>query len=299
MRILVTGAAGFIGSHLVEGLLADGHRVTAADNLSGGVNNISHLRGQIDFVIGDLLDQVVREAAMDGVEVVLHQAAIPSVPASISDPIKTHMNGSHLTALLLESARQAGVRRFVQASTCAVYGDGPTEERSQLAPKSPYAAEKAAAEDMARAYADCYEMDACSLRYFNVYGPRQNAAYAGVITRISDSVRLGDKMTVFGDGSSVRDYVFVSDVVRANVMAATCRERLAGGCFNVGTGLGTTVLELIKAAEAASGKKVHYDHGERRHEILASVASTATTSRVLGFSSAVGLKDWLSRLLGQ
>ncbi len=295
MRALVTGAAGFIGRHLTEALIADGATVVGVDNMSGGGEFVHDYLG---FVEADLLNPEVRDAATRGIDVVFHQAAIPSVMMSISNPLTTHENGSHLTALLLESARKNGVKRFIQASTCAVYGDmGASREDEGLDIKSPYAAEKAAAESMAAAYSDCYEMDTCSLRYFNVYGPRQNPVYAGVITRLCESVSQGKKFTIFGDGKSVRDYIHVSDIVRANLLAASSKSRIAGRGFNVGTGVGTSVLELIRTFEDVSGRKIEYEHGEKRHEILESRAVTSLARSLLGFSAEVPLKDGLTRIL--
>lgn len=254
MKSLVTGAAGFIGSHLVEALLELGFPVIGVDNLSTGkLDNIKDfaLKRDFQFIKGDLRDEGIRQKAMDGVEAVFHLAAIPSVPKSVRDPLATHSNGADLTMKLLEEAMRRKINRFVYSSSCAVYGNPeslPLNERLLPKPLCPYAADKLSGEHQLAAFYHCYGMETVSLRYFNVYGPRQDfsSPYSGAIAKFCTQVLLNEPATINGDGKQTRDFVYVKDVVRANITAATCGPGLLqGDAINIGTGKACDVNSLL------------------------------------------------------
>ena len=223
MQILITGGAGFIGSHSVAAALAAGHTVRVFDNLSSGDH--ANLPASVDLTVGDVTDPAAVDAAVAGCDAVLHLAALVSVPQSMREPEATFQINAAGTANVLDAARRAGVRRFVLASTCAVYGDlsGVHDETSPTQPLSPYAGSKLMAETWAGVYARAYAMQTVVLRYFNVYGPRQRAdsPYSGVIARWCTAAGAGAPCRIFGDGSQTRDFVSVHDVAAANLSALT------------------------------------------------------------------------------
>ena len=223
MQILITGGAGFIGSHSVAAALAAGHTVRVFDNLSSG--DRANLPANVDLTVGDVTDPAAVDAAVAGCDAVLHLAALVSVPQSMREPEATFQINAAGTANVLDAARRAGVRRFVLASTCAVYGDlsGVHDETSPTQPLSPYAGSKLMAETWAGVYARAYGMQTVVLRYFNVYGPRQRAdsPYSGVIARWCTAASAGAPCRIFGDGSQTRDFVSVHDVAAANLLALT------------------------------------------------------------------------------
>jgi len=234
--------------------------VRVVDNFATGKHgNLGPFGRRIEMVEGDLLDEDVREQALRGVDLVFHEAAIPSVPRSVEDPLAAHRNGAHVTILLLESARQAGVRRLVFASSSSAYGDTPRlpkHEGMSPTPLSPYAATKVACEQYVRAYALCYQLDTVSLRYFNVFGPRQDPSsqYSGVIARFCLAFCSEDGLTIFGDGEQSRDFTYVENVVRANLLAACHPHPLRGEAFNVGAGQRTTLNELLALLNQITGQ---------------------------------------------
>ncbi|HIQ02466.1 MAG TPA: SDR family NAD(P)-dependent oxidoreductase, partial [Anaerolineales bacterium] len=248
---LVTGGAGFIGSHLVEALVARGERARVLDDFSTGRwENLAAVTGQVEVIEGDVRDRAAAARAVDGVEVVIHLAAIPSVQASVEDPQRVMAVNCTGTLNLLEAARAAGVRRFVFASSAAVYGDQtdlPLREDLPPDPLSPYAASKAAGEALCRAYFASYGLPTVVLRFFNVYGPRQDprSPYSGVISIFVERMRQGLPPVIYGDGEQTRDFVYVGDVVEAVVRAAE-REEAVGEVFNIAGGRQTSVLELVK-----------------------------------------------------
>ncbi|MBE7491459.1 MAG: SDR family NAD(P)-dependent oxidoreductase [Planctomycetes bacterium] len=303
--VLVTGAAGFIGSHLCDGLLAAGYRVRGADNLSfGSAENLAHARAQSHFEFHnvDLTDPAACERVCAGAGFVLHHAALASVPTSMADPLRCHRNTLDTTVNVLAAARQAGVRRVVIASSASVYGACPAAligEDLPLDPLSPYAAAKAAGEQYARAFARM-GLDTVILRYFNVYGPRQrpDSGYSGVISAFAARAAANTPLTVFGDGLQTRDFVHVSDVVRANLAAITRPKPLAGVALNIGTGQSVNLLELARAVGAALGRPVQVRHEPARPgDIRHSCADIARARRVLGFEPQVGLEQGLKELL--
>ncbi|MER3413453.1 MAG: hypothetical protein C4341_04295 [Armatimonadota bacterium] len=299
-RALVTGGAGFIGSHLVEGLLGRGIRVTVLDNLSTGkVENLP--KGSVRFIEGSILDEGVLADAVEGASVVFHLAASVSVPESVDNPSESLRTNSHGTAMALEAARKAGVRRFIYSSSSAVYGDGPVmPKREDHAPDpiSPYAAGKLAGEAFVRAYAACFGMDCASLRYFNVFGPRQRAdsPYAAVVPIFLARIREGKPLHVFGDGEQTRDFTFVSDVVRANLCALDA-ERLNGGAYNVACGEQVSVNQLIEEMKRIAGRDVPVEHlSPRAGDVKHSVADVSLAARDLRYRPEVTWREGLRRM---
>lgn len=287
---LVTGAAGFIGSHLVETLVARGERVTALD-----LKPLSGPKGP-RVIQGDIRDSDQCRKACNGVDFVLHQAAQCSVPASIKDPLSTHETNVTGFLNMLLAARDAGVKRFVFASSCAVYGNSekrPNSEKRTGNFLSPYALSKY----MDELYANMFGIETIGLRYFNVYGPRQdpNGAYAAVIPRWITALLKGEQVTVFGDGETTRDFVFVGDVVKANLLAATIDKADAiGQVYNVASGNSVslnTLHSLICKAIGIKAQPVYADF--RAGDIRHSGADTSKARRLLGFEASVSLEEGL------
>lgn len=272
MNVLVTGGAGFIGSHSVEALLADGAQVRVLDNFSTGKRSNLPSKANLETVQGDIRDAQAVGKAMVGITHVLHLAAQVSVPASIVDPVGSsqHNLGGFLN--VLDAARRVGVKRFVYASSAAVYGAPdklPLDENSTVAPLSPYGLEKLINDQYAALYGHLYQLSSLGLRYFNVYGPRQDPAspYAGVISRFAAAMDKGDTLRVFGDGGQTRDFIFVKDVAQLNLRAL--KSDTAGVC-NIATGHSVTLLELINtlAQCAACTAQIRYEAsatGDIRH----------------------------------
>ncbi len=296
--ILVTGGAGFIGSHIVRALLDAGEAVRVLDNLSTGrADNLAGL--PVDFVRGDIGDAATVARAVAGVRAVCHHAAMISVPRSVEDPLGSHRTNVDGTLTVLEAARKAGVRRFVLASSAAIYGDEPSlpkSEQSPQRPQSPYAIHKLIGEQYLRLYHDLYGMDTLSLRYFNVYGPRQDPAspYAAVIPLFIAALRDGRRPTVFGDGRQTRDFVYVGDVARANV-AALNASAPGGRVINVAGGRRIDLLELLETL----GRIFAVDPEplfapERPGDVRHSVAAVEAAAQVLAFRPAVELPEGLA-----
>ena len=256
---LVTGGAGFIGSHTVDALLARGARVTVLDDLSSG--HRANLPASATFHEGSILDGDALARAVSDVDAVVHLAAEVSVAASVDDPAACHARNVEGTARVLEAARHAGVRRVVFASSCAVYGAAPalpSVERDPVLPASPYAATKAAGEALVAAYGRTYELDTMCFRYFNVFGPRQdpNSAYAAVIAAFSDAIHAGRAPVIFGDGTQSRDFVPVEMVAWCNAEAALRPDRFDGAIVNLGTGVGTSLRGLLDAMTAFTTRSI-------------------------------------------
>lgn len=248
MNILVTGGAGFIGSHSVEALLADGAQVCVLDNFSTGKNSNLPKHPGLRVVSGDIRETSDVKQAMRGITHVLHLAAQVSVPASVADPVGSSQHNIRGFMNVLDAARQAGVQRFVYASSAAVYGAPeqlPLDENSPVAPLSPYGLEKSINDQYAALYRQLYQLSTLGLRYFNVYGPRQDPSspYAGVISRFASAISEGMPLRVFGDGGQTRDFIFVKDVAQLNLRALKSE---AEGVCNIATGHSVTLLELIE-----------------------------------------------------
>jgi UDP-glucose 4-epimerase len=247
---LVTGGAGFIGSHIVGALLARGDEVRVLDDLSSGhLENLSTNLDRLHVIEGDIRDEAVVRRAVAGVETIFHLAAMVSVPQSMDEPRAAELINGVGTLNVLEAARAAGARRLVLSSTCAVYGDDPTLPKTEAMPtqpKSPYAISKLAAELYCRLFSDAFGLDTVVLRYFNVFGPRQDPSspYSGVISIFVDRLSQGRPVTIYGTGEQTRDFVFVSDVVQANLLAAESSQAV-GQIFNIGTGQAVTVNRLF------------------------------------------------------
>lgn len=296
-RFLVTGGAGFIGSNLVIELVGRGYQVRVLDNLSGGhLGNLEPVIDRVEFIQGDLRNPDDVRAAVSGVDVVFHQAAMTSVPESVEDPVTNAEVNITGTLNLFVLARQAGVRRVVYASSSAVYGNSeelPKAEAMSPAPVSPYGVSKLANEIYADVLSELYGLETVGLRYFNVYGPRQNpnSAYAAVIPRFIFSMLKGQPPVVFGDGLQTRDFVFVKDVVEANILAAEVPEA-KGRVFNIGSGTQVTLLELIEHIGAALGVSVSPKFDKPRPgDVKHSVADISRARMVLGFSPRFTLEQ--------
>jgi UDP-glucose 4-epimerase len=303
-RVLVTGGAGFIGSHLVRRLVGDGYKVRVVDNLATGFrHNLDDLAADIEFILGDVSDPDVCRAVMAGIETVFHVAALPSVPRSLKDPVGTHNTNVNGTLHLLEAARAAGTRRFVYSSSSSAYGDTPVLpkiESMEPRPRSPYAAAKLAGELYTLAYARAGLVEGVALRYFNVFGSRQdpNGPYAAIIPLIFRAVLTGAPLTVFGDGRQTRDFTHVDNVVDANILAASGDgSRVSTHVVNVGAGNRMSLLDLIGVAEEVTGHRIAVSHQpERAGDVRDSQAGLDRAREVLGYEPRVSVRDGLARL---
>jgi nucleoside-diphosphate-sugar epimerase len=254
-RYLITGIAGFIGSSLARALLAEGHSVRGIDNLSTGkTENLDDIAHGIEFRKADVLDEIAVMNACRDIDFVLHQAALPSVVSSIEDPMTSHRVNADGTVNLLLAARNCGVKRVVYASSCAAYGDAQLPNREEMRPRplSPYAVSKLAGELYMESFYRVYGLETVSLRYFNVFGPRQDAAseYSGAIAKFIRMMVQGQQPTIFGDGEQSRDFTFIDNVVAANLLACTApKEQVAGQAFNIGSGSPTTVNQVYRTLQ--------------------------------------------------
>ena len=304
MNVLVTGGAGFIGSHVVRRLLKEGHAVRVVDNLSTGRReNLVGVEGQVDFHLADLSDPDVCVRVVDGIELVFHIAALPSVPRSIQDPIGTHRSNVNATVHLLEAGRRAGVRRVVFSSSSSVYGDTatlPKVENAEPLPRSPYAAAKLSAEQYVLAYARAGLLEGVARRYFNVFGPRQDPAgpYAAVIPLLLRAISSEIPMIIYGDGLQTRDFTYVDNVVHANLLAgAGPADRVSGSVVNIGAGERSTLLDLVRLCEQTTGKRVTLKHlPNRAGDVRDSLASLTRAADVIGYRPLVSLAEGI-RLL--
>lgn len=300
---LVTGGAGFIGSHLVEALVARGERVRVLDDFSTGrPDNLAAVADRVEVIEGDVCEAVLVERAMAGAEVVVHLAAVASVQASLEEPRRVWAVNVGGTLNLLEAARVEGVCRFVFASSAAVYGDQddlPLREDLPVRPLSPYAASKVAGEALCRAYCASYGLPTVALRFFNVYGPRQDprSPYSGVISIFVDRMRRGLRPVVYGDGHQTRDFVYVADVVAA-VLSAAVREEAVGGVFNVAGGHQTSVLELVEVLNRVLGTRLEPAFApSRAGEVRHSVADVGRAREGLGWRASAELEEGLRRFI--
>jgi len=307
-RALVTGGAGFIGSHIVDRLVREGCEVVVIDDLSSG--NVGNLKGvwdsrKLEFVRGDICDEDSVSGVLSDVDVVFHTAAIVSVQRSISEPEFVNKVNVQGTSNLLRCAAMAGVGRFVFASSAAVYGRAevlPIPEGAPLRPTSPYGESKRTAEELCLQARGDGVFATMVLRYFNVYGPRSSSGeYSGVIRKFAESLYVDKPLVIFGDGKQVRDFVNVEDVVSANILAAKT-PGASGGIFNVGSGRGTTIGELADLEArlmVGPGRRVRLEHRPARAgDIECSCADISLANRVLGFKPKVTLEEGLATYLG-
>jgi len=302
-KALVTGGAGFIGSHLVDRLLADGWSVRLLDDFSSGREaNLAHLNGSAELLRGDLRDRALLARALAGVEVVFHQAAVPSVPRSVAEPERTNDVNVTGTLGVLEASRTAGVRRVVFASSSSAYGDTPVLPKVETLPPcplSPYALQKYAGERYCQLYHRLYGLETVALRYFNVFGPRQDPAseYAAVIPRFATACLAGEAPVVYGDGEQTRDFTFVGDAVAANVLAADAAFA-SGEVVNVAGGRRVSLNELLREISALTGASVAARYQPARAgDVRDSLADLGRARALLGYEPKTDLRSGLARTL--
>ena len=301
MRALVTGGAGFIGSHIVDRLLNDGHEVIVLDDFSTGHRSNLTEHEALTIVEGDISNADTVNQCMQGVDWVFHKAAVASVPKTVNDPVGSSLVNYHGTLHLLEAARKNKVKRLVFASSAALYGDEPTLPKVEtMCPLtlSPYAVDKLASENACGMYTRLYGLETVCLRYFNVYGPKQDPSspYSGVISIFTDKLKNKETPTIFGDGEQTRDFVFVSDVVEANMKAITTKEGV-GEYYNVATGNKITLNNLLKTLCEIYNIEFNVNYGEvRKGDIKESYAVIEKAISKLQWSPSVDLSQGLKLL---
>jgi len=301
---LVTGGAGFVGSHIASALVTSGARVRIIDDLSTGYReNITEIGGDIDFVQGSLADEPLLIKALEDVELVFHEAAIPSVPRSVENPRQTHVASVDATFSLLLAARDKKVRRVVYAASSSVYGDQPTLPKSEAMlpdPLSPYAVAKLVGEYYCQVFTRVYKLETVSLRYFNVFGPRQDPSsqYSGVISRFIAALLSGQTPVIYGDGEQSRDFTYVDNVVEANLKAAQTSKGV-GSVINIANGQRITLNQLLGELKDLTGRAnvnaVYED--SRPGDVLHSLADISRARELLGFEPQVGLREGLRRTM--
>ena len=296
---LVTGGAGFIGSHMVEALRRRGDRVRVADSLvTGNRANLAHV-DQVEFLEGDLADEAFARRAVEGVEYILHQAAIPSVPRSVEDPLTSNRANVDATLSLLVAARDAGVRRVVYAGSSSAYGNAaalPKREDMPTAPVSPYALQKLVGEQYMQMFTELYGLSTVTIRYFNVFGPRQDpgSAYSGVISLFIRHLVEGRAPTIHGDGGQTRDFTYVANVVDGALRAARAETPVSGQVINVATGTRISLNDLFTTVKAITGARVEPVYGPTRAgDVRDSLADITRARDLLGYTPIVGLDEGL------
>ena len=299
---LVTGGAGFIGSHLAEELLRRGHRVRIADSfITGKRENLAHLAGA-ELMEGDLAEPRVAERAVQGIEYVLHQAAIPSVPRSVKDPITSNRANVTATLNVLVAARDAGVKRLVYAGSSSAYGNTPTlpkHEAMPTSPLSPYALQKLVGEQYCQMFTQLYGFEAVTTRYFNVFGPRQDpgSPYSGVISLFATAIPAGRQPIIYGDGEQTRDFTYIANVVDG-VLRACEAPKAAGEVINVATGLRISLNDLVRVINTLVGSNIAPIYKEERAgDIRDSQADISKAKAILGYTPRVSFEDGLKQTL--
>jgi UDP-glucose 4-epimerase len=303
MNILVTGGAGFIGSHIAEALVKRGHRVRVLDNFSTGHRrNLASLKGDVEVLRGDCADPRAARKATKGIEVVFHEGAIPSVARSVADPLLSRRANGTATLTMLLAARDSGTRRFIYASSSSVYGDTPTlpkRETMDPHPLSPYAVEKLSGEHYLRMFHQLFGLETVSLRYFNIFGPRQDpgSPYSGVISRYATALIAGETPVIFGDGLQSRDFTYVGSVVDANLRALTAR-KLEGDAVNIATGRRVTLRGLLAqmARTLGGSPKARYEPA-RAGDVRHSLADITRARRLLGYRPRWSLDAGLEKTM--
>jgi nucleoside-diphosphate-sugar epimerase len=302
-QYLITGIAGFIGSSIARELLSRGERVRGLDNFATGrLENIAEIRNGIDFREADITDlEAMREACL-GVDYVLHQAAIPSVPKSVLDPLGSNLANVDGTVNVLVAARDAKVKRVVYAASSSAYGDTPTlpkHEDMRPDPISPYAVAKLASEHYMISFYRCYGLETVCLRYFNIFGPRQDPSspYSGVLAKFTTQMLRGEQPTINGDGEQSRDFTYIDNAVEANLLACTApAQKAAGQMFNVATGRRVTLNETFKVLQDLTGYKGQPKHGpDREWDVKHSLADISKAEEGLGYRPLVDFEEGLRR----
>ena len=297
---LVTGGAGFIGSHVVDALVARGDSVRVVDDLSTGKRENIARHTNVELIEEDLSNPGVAMRAVTGVSHVIHIAAIPSVPRSVEQPVKTHRANVEGTLLLLLAARDAKIKRLVFASSSSVYGDAPAlpkHEEMSPNPLSPYALQKLIGEEYMRLFYRLYGLDTVALRFFNVFGPRQDPSsnYSGVISIFTAALSEGRVPIIHGDGQQTRDFTYVSDVADG-VLAATCAQNVAGKVFNLGRGDRMSLTRLFEVLRELVGSKIEPRYGElRKGDVRDSQADISRARQFLGFNPSITVEEGLRR----
>ncbi|MBA3948766.1 MAG: SDR family oxidoreductase [Acidobacteria bacterium] len=300
--VLVTGGAGFIGSHIAAALLARGDRVRVADNLSTGYRHNLDAAAGAEFFEGDLADPAFAARAVDGVDLVFHQAAIPSVPRSVKDPATTNRANIDASLNVLLAARDAGVRRLVYAGSSSAYGDTPTlpkREDMPANPLSPYALQKYVAEQYCGLFTRLYGLETVTIRYFNVFGPRQDpsSAYSGVISQFAKALSEGRSPTIYGDGGQTRDFTYIDNVVDG-VLRASEAPAASGEVINVATGGRISLLELFEEMKRITGADVDPVFVEARAgDVRDSQADISKAKRLLGYEPLVSFEEGLAKTI--
>lgn len=298
---LITGGAGFIGSSIARTLVSRGDQVRIIDNLSSGKrDNLADLQDKVEFIEASILDGAALKAAMAGVEVVYHEAAMPSVPRSVAEPVPSHEANATGTLRVLEAAREAKVRRVVYAGSSSAYGETPTLPKIETMPASvlsPYAASKLAGEQYCQVWHHVYGLETVVLRYFNVFGPRQdpNSQYAAVVPKFVTAALKGEAPVIYGDGQQSRDFCFIDNVIEANLLAAEV-PGVAGQVFNVACGEATTLLEVVAAVGKLLGKPLVAQHQPpRTGDIKHSLADISKAKSMLGYTASISFEEGLKR----
>ena len=303
-RVLVTGGAGFIGSNLADELIQRGAKTVIVDNfVTGFRENLNDIAGDFDFIEADVADPEAVRKAVQGCEIVFHQAALPSVPRSVANPLETHDACVNGTFNLLTAARDEGVRRFIYAASSSAYGDQEKLPKTEIMcpdPLSPYAAAKLAGEYYCRVFSQVYGLETLSLRYFNVFGPRQNPAsqYSGVISRFIDAFMSGGNPVIFGDGEQSRDFTYIANVIDANLKAAEAVEGI-GAVVNVANGERVSLIELVEVMKRVTGRQeVEIDfQPERKGDVKHSQADNSRAKEWLGYEKLVGLEEGIKHTI--
>ena len=302
-RYLVTGGAGFIGSHIAQALLDQGESVRVLDNLATGKEtNLAVLKGRVQIIRGDLRNFEAVRAAVEGVEVVFHQGALASVPRSIADPVTSLEININGTQNVLQAAREAGVRRVVYASSSSIYGNTPTlpkQEQMQPHPVSPYAIHKLTGELLCQAFTSIFGLETVALRYFNVFGPRQDptSEYAAVIPRFLTALIQKQRPIVFGDGEQTRDFTYIANVVQANLLAATSRAAI-GYAMNIGCGEQVSLNTVLHLAGELLGVTPDVEYREPRPgDVRDSLADISLAQLLLGYKPIIGFGEGLALTL--
>jgi nucleoside-diphosphate-sugar epimerase len=307
MKALVTGGAGFIGSHLAEALCRRGAKVVVLDNLSlGKASNLDWKRSsdELEFVQGDVSDEQLVRKIIAGCDCVFHQAAMPSVPVSVAKPVESNQHNLDASLRLLVLARDAGVKRFLFASSSAIYGDAAVvSKHEQLPPDplSPYALQKYGAEKYGQLFHQLYSFPAVSLRYFNVFGPRQafDSPYSGVIAKFCTGMLQGQTPTIYGDGRQSRDFTYIENVVQANMLAVEApAEKVAGKVFNIAGGQSISLLQLVEELNRLTRQSLKPQFEPTRvGDVKHSQADISAAQQILGFQSRVTWQEGLARTL--